>query len=226
MPPTPPKARNARYAAYTKPDKKIATVPKSSAPMFPLSPSSPLSRLSENPPPSEPYVIDFGTHKGKLLAEVSKSWISWVKGKILNGGFEEPRYDDLRDALRHWIDLETSSEPETLGEDHEWNPPPLGFAPSTFHEEGTCQPLCISGSQIGQYFELAETVYENLPTIGGMHDVLLTNNKKRYYLLHVYDWVKTHSSEAEADAALEKFLRRNDPEMYGMLGFEVSEYYW
>tara|TARA_R110002060_G_scaffold33812_1_gene44669 strand:+ start:345 stop:521 length:177 start_codon:yes stop_codon:yes gene_type:complete len=54
----------------------------------------------ENAATTEPYIIDFGVHKGKFLTDVPKSWISWVKGKIFNGGFEGSQYDELREALR------------------------------------------------------------------------------------------------------------------------------
>tara|TARA_R110002060_G_scaffold33812_1_gene44670 strand:+ start:523 stop:990 length:468 start_codon:yes stop_codon:yes gene_type:complete len=105
-------------------------------------------------------------------------------------------------------------------------PPPLGFAPSRFHEERTCQPLTISGLEVEQYFELVDPILENFLMLGGMYDAYFPSDKKHYYVLHVYDWVKTYSSETEAEAALDKFLRRNDHEPYGMLGYRVSECYW
>lgn len=108
-------------------------------------------------------------------------------------------------------------------------PPALGLASSIFHEDVTCSPLWISENDAGHYFKLGSQYLGSLPKVAGGHGGLIGNAKARYYLFHVYDFVKTHASKAVADRALERFLQKNEgrvQEIYGMLGLGAGECCW
>ncbi|KAH6707666.1 hypothetical protein BKA61DRAFT_615526 [Leptodontidium sp. MPI-SDFR-AT-0119] len=259
MPPTTPtKKGNASLTPYSRPSDKNATPVKStsipSSPaekattptssLFPASsreektnrspsflPSIETPDVSPRKPPKQ-YVFDFGKYNGRALSQVPGSYITWLKTKIRGGSFSQERYNGLRASLADDGgdddgDLESDLISGPLLAN--WTPPALGLASSIFHEDVTCSPLWISENDAGHYFKLSSQYLGSLPKVAGGHGGLIGNAKARYYLFHVYEFVKTHASKAVADRALERFLQKNEgrvQEIYGMLGLGAGECCW
>lgn len=145
-----------------------------------------------------PYVLTFGTQKGKTLSECNAGYVYAIQNILKNpdNSIDSP---ELRAALKTYWDSSNTTEPEIV----DWAPPTTR-APTRFRD-GDCaagRSLWISIGQTKTFFRLQHRYLSQLKPLKG------DEGQKRYWLYHVWDFVRVKDGQAVADAGLRRFKKQ------------------
>lgn len=151
------------------------------------------------------YVLDFGRHSGMELSDIPTDYLAWLLIKDRDDSLTTMTPKIKRALVPHWKDAREKV-------DH-WTQPKATF-PARFLDFDE-NPLWITTKQASAIFgmELAHLIH--------LEPVDKTERFLRYWLYHVWDFVRVRDDERVADACLNKFMatqRQREEDVWASMG--------
>lgn len=160
-----------------------------------------------------PYVFDFGTHVGKTLAEVPKTYIIWLlQQQILHDNLE------LKQAMLEEGFIDQTKDPLQTYRIDKWEAPGVHKAPVHFYNRETDEYLWIQPLDISKFFHMDEKFIRGLPLVDD-------SKEKKYFLYHIYELAKRFGDPDLADVGLDDWFSWKgslDDEAIAALGVGLS----